>query len=127
MRRKKKTSISSDDQGGSDGETAPKRKSSGHGKRRGSKKEEIHHLPTIEDESKAKVYSLKILVLCDTLFNMDPIIWYILLLIFNIQFGIGSGQSGTDHDDESEMDSKGVGYVTYNLFSTFYNFLLYVW
>ena len=56
--------------------------------------------------------------------NMDPIIWYILLLIFNIQFGIGSGQSGTDHDDESEMDSKGVGYVTYNLFSTFYNFLL---
>ena len=51
IRRKKKTSVCSDDGVGSDGEADHKK----HGKRRGSKKEEIHHLPTIDDETKQQV------------------------------------------------------------------------
>ena len=51
IRRKKKTSVCSDDGVGSDGEADHKK----HGKRRGSKKEEIHHLPTIDDETKPQV------------------------------------------------------------------------
>ena len=66
MRRKKKTSISSNDGDGSDGETEGKRKSSGHGKRRSSKKE-IELQPTIAEEAKVQVHflslSLKIIVL----------------------------------------------------------------
>ena len=61
IRRKKKTSISSDDGGkemGSDGEAESHRKHSSHEKRRGSKKSEIHHLPTIEDEAKMEVHLL---------------------------------------------------------------------
>ena len=53
IRRKKKTSVCSDDGVGSDGEGDHKKH--GHGKRRGSKKEEIHHLPTIDDETKPQV------------------------------------------------------------------------
>ena len=61
MRRKKKTSISSDDGGGSDGETGHKRKSTGHGKRRSSKKD-IEVQPTIEEETKVKVHDLAVSV-----------------------------------------------------------------
>ena len=51
IRRKKKTSVCSDDGVDDDGEADHKK----HGKRRGSKKEEIHHLPTIDDETKPQV------------------------------------------------------------------------
>ena len=59
MRRKKKTSISSDDGGGSDGETGHKRKSTGHGKRRSSKKDiEVQYednLLTVKSKKSEKV------------------------------------------------------------------------
>ena len=51
IRRKKKTSVCSDDGVDDDGEADHKK----HGKRRGSKKEEIRHLPTIDDETKPQV------------------------------------------------------------------------
>jgi hypothetical protein len=62
IRRKKKTSISSDDgfpDEFPDGETDLKKKSSGHGKRRSSKKD-IELQPTIEEETKAQVHDLAV-------------------------------------------------------------------